>query len=143
MSGLGEGSVRDGAGNVWVMAGIAIGYGIVGNDVADFAELAKRGVQASDSLKNALWLNGRFGRTAADFYMIYEYSSEEFGGSKGIAAALGLSVSSQKRLTQSANNLSPLEGGRHVQQEVPAAMSLDEQQKYVADLLRRWIATYR
>ncbi len=71
--------------------------------------------------------------------MIHEYARKEFVDPKGIENALGLSTSSQGRLTQAANNLSPLEGGRHVQENTPARMTLDEQRTYVADLLCRWI----
>ena len=72
--------------------------------------------------------------------MIHEYAEMEFGGTKGIDSSLGLSVKSQSRLTKSANNLSPLVGGRHAKGDAVAPMDLDEQCEYVAELLRLWIA---
>jgi hypothetical protein len=73
--------------------------------------------------------------------MIHEYARQEFGGDKGIRDALGLSTHDQERLTASANNLSPLLGGRHAKQrKVDALWNLEEQRDFVAELLRRWIA---
>ena len=141
-SGLGEQSVRDEAGNQWVMVGPAIGYGIAGGEIEKLAASAARGVSTSQNLRNALWLNGRTNRTAADFYMILEYAEHEFGGPSGISAVLGLSRKSQSRLASSANNLSPLAGGRHANGGGAVAMGLDEQREYVAGLLRLWIAQY-
>lgn len=141
-AGLGEGSVRDEAGNQGVMVGPAIAYGIVGGEIERLAASASQGVSTSQNLRNALLLNGRTNRTAADFYMIYEYAEREFGGRKGIRNALGLSDKSQSRLTNSANNLSPLAGGRHAKGGVVAAMGLDEQREYIAGLLRMWIAQH-
>jgi hypothetical protein len=141
-AGLGEGSVRDEAGNQWVMVDPALGYGIAGGEIEKLSASAFQGIRVSQNLRNALWLNGRTNRTAADFYMIYEYAEKELKGSKGIRAALGLSDDSQDRLTRSANNLSPLEGGRHAEGGAAVAMTLDEQREYVARLLRLWIARY-
>ena len=75
--------------------------------------------------------------------MIHEYAVQEFGGTKGVRDALGLSVTSQDRLTSAANNLSPLEGGRHAGGSSAPAMTLDEQSEYVAELMRLWIGRYR
>lgn len=141
-AGLAAGSVRDEAGNQWVMVGTAIEYGITGGEIDKLAASARRGVDASQNLRNALWLNGRLNRTSADFYMIHEYAGEEFDGTRGISAALGLSVKSQSRLTKSANNLSPLAGGRHAKGDPVVVMTLNEQREYVAGLLRLWIAKY-
>jgi len=143
-AGLGGGPVRDEAGNQWVMVGPAIEYGIMGGEIEKLAANARHGIRVSQNLRNALWLNGRRTRTAADFYMIHEYAREEFGDTKEISAALGLSVKSQSRLTKSANNLSPLEGGRHAasRNDAVATMTLDEQREYIAGLLRQWIAQY-
>jgi hypothetical protein len=141
-AGLGERSVRDEAGNQWVMVGPAIAYGIAGGEIESLAAGASRGISTSMNLRNALWLNGRANRTAADFYMIYEYARREFDGPRGIRKALGLSEDSQERLTKSANNLSPLEGGRHVDGRVAAPMSLNEQGEYIAQLLRQWVRRY-
>jgi hypothetical protein len=120
-----------------------LGYGIFGGEIETLAANASRGISASQNLRNALWLNGRANRTAADFYMIYEYAEREFGGRKGIRDALGLSDKSQSRLTSSANNVSPLEGGRHAKGVEVAVMRLDEQREYVSELLRLWITKYQ
>ena len=87
-AGLGEGSVRDEANNQWVMVGPAIEYGIARGEIDELAASAARGVGVSQNLRNALWLNGRANRTAADFYMIHEYAEAEFGGPKGIGPHL-------------------------------------------------------
>jgi hypothetical protein len=74
--------------------------------------------------------------------MIYEYAEQAFGGPKEIRQALELSTSSQERLTNSANNLSPLLGGRHANTRAGPSMKLTEQREYIANLLRRWFAQY-
>ena len=74
--------------------------------------------------------------------MIHEYAEAEFGGPKGIRTALGLSIKSQSNLTSSANNLLPLAGGRHAKGGAEAAMGLDDQREYIAQLLRSWISQY-
>jgi hypothetical protein len=126
--------------NQWVTAGPAIGYGIAGGEDRIFAEHTAVAIGASQDLRDALLLNGRASRTSADFFMIYEYAKRDLGGTKGITAALGISDNQQERLGQSANNLSPLDGGRHVSEHNHAPWSLEEQQEFTADLLRRWIA---
>ncbi|NMI00160.1 hypothetical protein [Pseudonocardia acidicola] len=141
-AGLGDGPVRDEDGNQWILAGSTISYGIMGGEIEKLAAGARLGLDASQNLRNALWLNGRLDQTAADFYMIHEYAEEEFGGTRGITDVLGLSGKSQSSLTKSANSLSPLAGGRHAKADAVAAMTLDEQCEYVAELLRLWIAQY-
>ena len=142
-AGLGGGPVRDEAGNQWVMVGPAIEYGTMGGEIEKLAANARHGIRVSQNLRNALWLNGRPTRTAADFFMIHEYAVEEFNDTKGISAALGLSGKSQSRLTKSANNLSPLAGGRHASKnDAVATMTLGEQCEYIARLMRQWIAHY-
>jgi hypothetical protein len=84
-------------------------------------------------------LNGRARRTGADHYMIQELAEHEFGGEKGVRDNLGVSMKEQRRLKQSANNLSPFEGGRHAMSTGPAPMMLDDQREYTAKLLRAWI----
>ncbi len=139
VAGLGAGSVRDEAGNQWILAGSALAPGIVGGEDHRFAEQAATAIDRSQHLRNALWLNGRASRTAADFYMIHEYAKRDLGGEQGIAATLGISAKEQGRLTQSANNLSPLEGGRHVAERNLVPWALEEQKEFAAELLRRWI----
>ena len=126
-------------GNQWVTAGTSIAYAIAGGEDRIDAERAAVALDKSQHLRNALWLNGRANRNAADFYMIYEYATREFGGEEGVAMALGFSRSEQKQLTQSANNLSPLDGGRHVGQQKLAPWPLGHQTGFIAEMLRRWI----
>jgi hypothetical protein len=138
--GLGQGAARDAQGNQWLSVGPAIAYAIVGGEDRSYAENAASAIKASPHLRNALWLNGRTNRTAADFYMIYDYAKRDLDGSKGITARLGISGNQQGDFTQSANHLSPLEGGRHLKPQLAAPWTLAEQQEFIADMLRRWIA---
>lgn len=140
LAGLGQGAARDVHGNQWVMGGTANWYRIVGGEDRIFAKNAAVAIGTSQNLRNALWLNGRTNRTGADFYMIYEYALRDLGGQEGITAALNISGNQQTKLRQSANNLSPLDGGRHVSEQKQAPWTLAEQQAFSADLLRRWIA---
>ncbi len=140
--GLGEGSVRDEAGNQWVTVGQAIEYRMADGEVEKLAAAAAQGINTSQNLRIALWLNGRTNPISADFYMVLEYAEREFIGRKGVSSALGLSKNSLDRLGTSANNLSPLAGGRHANDGVVPTMGLDEQREYIAELLRRWIAQY-
>jgi hypothetical protein len=140
LAGLGQGAARDPAGKQWVMAGTVMAYGIAGDEDGIHAERAAAAIDASQNVRNAFWLNGRPNRTATDFYMIHKYAKRDFGGEKGMAAALGISASQQRTLRQSANNLSPLDGGRHVHEQKDDPWTLEDLQEFTADLLRRWIA---
>ena len=111
----------------------------MGGEVEAFATDVRVAIQTSEELRNALWLNGRAGRTAADYYMIHEYAAMELGGTSGVREALGISARDQDRLTQSANNLSLLEGGRHAKTTGVARWSLEEQREFTAALIRIWI----
>jgi hypothetical protein len=111
LAGLGAGSVRDEAGNQWVGVGTVRVFATFGGEVEAFATGVRAAIYKSQGLRNALWLNGRLGRTAADYYMIHEYAQADLGGAKGVRDALGISGNAQEMLTRSANNLSPLEGG--------------------------------
>lgn len=140
LRGLGEGSVRDQVGNQWVKVGTAVAYVSFGRDDIDhFAKQARRAMNGSQNLRNALWLNGRPNRTGADYFMIHEYAVAEFGGKKGVREALGVSVSAQERLTASANSLSPLEGGRHATFDALVPLDLDGQSRFTSKLLHDWI----
>lgn len=139
LAGLGAGSVRDEAGNQWVGVGTVRVFATFGGEVEAFATGLRAAIDKSQGLRNALWLNGRLGRTAADYYMIHEYAQADLGGTKGVREALSISANAQVRLTASANNLSPLEGGRHATGTGSASWSLEEQRAFTADLLRRWI----
>jgi hypothetical protein len=132
--GLGPGNVTDDAGNQWVSVGPAHDYSAIEDKLNGFLDDVKGGVDRSQPFRNALWLNGSASRTAADFYMIHEYAMTE--------SRLGLTVASQKRLKNSANNLSPLLGGRHAGVQVDPIMNLDEQCRYVNQLLANWARTY-
>jgi hypothetical protein len=139
VAGLGAGAVRDKAGNQWVGVGTARVLATFGGEVKAFAADTRDAIAYSQGLRNALWLNGRPGRTGADYYMIHEYALEDFGGKKGVRDALGISADAQEKLRASANNLSPLEGGRHAKGTRFASWSLLEQRAFTADLLKRWI----
>jgi hypothetical protein len=140
---LGQGSVRDESGNQWLAVGPAVLYLTSGGEVEDFATAACAALGGSPEIGNALRLNGRADRTAADYYMIHEYAQKALGGAKGVRDALGIGLNDQARLTSSANNLSPLEGGRHANDGTedggPSRWNLGRQREFCADLLRRWI----
>jgi hypothetical protein len=141
--GLGTGSVTDVAGSQWLTVGPANDYSAIEDKLSGFIDDLKVGVDSSQPFRNALWLNGRASRTSADLYMIHEYAKTEFGGTKAIALQLGLTEKSQNRLTQAANNLSPLLGGRHASEKAIPVMDLDDQRRYVNGLLASWARTYR
>lgn len=137
--GVGAGSVRDEAGNQWVSVGTVMDYSVADREIENFAFQSRAGIEASGNLSNALWLNGRTGRSSADYYMIHEYAEFEFQDKKGIRDALGISVKSQEKLTWSANRLSPIAGGRHAQVSDHGALDLNGQKAFTARLLREWI----
>lgn len=139
LGGVGQGSVRDEKGNQWMEVGPAVAHLRTGGEVEAFATRAAAAIATSEGLRNALWVFGRAGRTSADYYMIHEYAAMDLGGKNGVREALGISNSDQDRLTQSANNLSPLEGGRHARTMGVAPWSLEDQREFTADLVRRWI----
>ncbi|MDP8929303.1 MAG: hypothetical protein M3O70_12220 [Actinomycetota bacterium] len=139
--GLGQGSRRDSAGNQWVPVGPAVAYLAGHDELIRLAEAVASAIGKRESLCNALWLNGRADRTAADYYMVHEYAETEFGGKKRVRDRLDISVNDQNRLTRSANKLSPLEGGRHARHGA-APWSLDECREFIAQLLRQWIQHY-
>jgi hypothetical protein len=138
--GIGPGSIRDEHGNQVVMVGSAIAYNIFGSEVEAYARDAKLASDHSPLLRNALWLNGRRDRNAADFYMVYEYAEDGLGGRKAIVAALGVTDNDIGKLKSSANNLAPTDGGRHAKQTVTAEWGLDYQMEFIARFLKRWIA---
>jgi hypothetical protein len=141
-SGVGSGSIRDDQGNQAVGVASVISYAIVDHEFTTFANQVKVACDAGPFIRNALWLNGRRDRNAADFYMIYEYAEEDLGGAKAVAAALGVSNRDITRLTRSANNLAPADGGRHVRMSGTAEWTLAEQREFITRFLQRWI-TYR
>jgi len=138
--GIGEGSIRDEHGNQVIMVGSVISHTRAGGEVETYARQAKVAVEKSPHLRNALWLNGRRNRNAADFYVIYEYAEMDFGGRKHIVVALGVSDNDITRLKKSANNLAPTEGGRHAKETGTVEWSLEDQMEFIARFLKRWIA---
>lgn len=138
LAGLGEGSRRDIAGNQWVSVGTAVEYVTGQDEFTRLVDAAAIAIAQSQPLRNALWLNGRADRTAADYYMIHEYAKNEFGDKKRLRDRLGISVNEQERLEQSANKLSPLEGGRHMENG-PAPWDLHQCRNFTANLLGQWI----
>jgi len=137
--GVGPGSVRDGSGNQYISVGTAIIYVMGGSEIETYAHRAKLALERSREVYNALWLHGRRDRNAADFYMIYEYAEKEFSGPKGIKASLGISKNDIKRLKGSANNLAPVDGGRHAKTTGTPEWNLDKQKRFIADFLKQWI----
>lgn len=139
LDGLGPSAARDDDGNQWLAIPTALIYDLAGDPHLTFGRDVATAVSQSVHLTNAFFVNGRTSRTATDFYMIHEYAEREFNGVKGIRSELGLSLTSQRLLTQSANNLSPHDGGRHADPAGSARWSLGQQQTHVSDLLQRWV----
>lgn len=137
--GIGTGSIRDDHGNQVVMVRSVIEYTIFGSEVEVYAREAKLASERSPQLRNALWLNGRRDRNAADFYMVYEYAEDDLGGRKAIVEALGASDNDITRLRNSANNLAPTDGGRHAKGSGIVEWGVKSQMEFVAGFLRRWI----
>jgi hypothetical protein len=138
--GIGPGSIRDEHGNQLVMVRSAIAYTTFGSEVGAYAREAKLASEHSPHLRNALWLNGRRDRNAADFYMVYEYAEDDLGGRKAIVAALGVTDNDTTRLRNSANNLASTDGGRHAKGSGTAEWGLVDQMEFIARFLKRWIA---
>jgi hypothetical protein len=143
--GIGAGSIRDEHGNQIIMMGTAIAYSTVGSEIAKYARDAKAASERSPHLRKALWLNGQRGRSAAQFYMVYECAKADFENPKAIASALcginnGITNAAIKRFKSSANNLTPTEGGRHARGSRTADWDLADQTRFIARFLRSWIA---
>jgi hypothetical protein len=136
--GLGPGAVCDEQGNQYIFLSSVLIYHPE-PDLTPLAQAAHRGIRTSSYLQNSLLLNGRQNRTSADYYMIHEYSKMELGGTKRVAEALGISTKAQGRLTDSANNLSPLLGGRHAKNRPTVPLDLTKQGEIVGRLLRSWV----
>jgi hypothetical protein len=137
--GIGQGSIRDEQGNQVIMVGSAIAHTTIGSEVKTYANLAKLAMARSVQLADALWLNGRRDRNAADFYMIYEYAEDDLGGRSAIVKTLGVSDNDIKRLRGSANNLAPTDGGRHAKGSGTPEWSLDRQREFIGRFLKQWI----
>ena len=137
--GIGSGSIRDEHGNQVIRPGSAIWHRTSGAEVEAYAREAKIAFEHSLHLRDALWLNGRRDRNAADFYMVYEYAKDDLRGDKAIVAALGVTGKDITRLGTSANNLAPTDGGRHAKGSGTAEWGLDDQKKFIARFLKKWI----
>jgi hypothetical protein len=71
--------------------------------------------------------------------MIFEYAEMDFSGRKAVVVALGVSGNDISRLTSSANNIAPSEGGRHANGTNTAEWSLERQREFIAAFLKRCI----
>jgi len=120
--------------------GTAIMYLITDDEIPKYSKQVYVALSRSQSLRNALWLNGRRDRNSADYYMVYEYAKTEFGGGANISSVLGVSSVDISRLRQSANNLCPTKGGRHAGGAVVPHWGLDSQRQFTATLLKKWIS---
>jgi len=136
--GIGAGSIHDEHGNQLVRVGSAIEY-VKRSEVEAYGRDAKVALDRSLHIRNAAWLHGRRDRNAADFYMIYEYAAKDFGNDKAVAASLGLSRKDIKRLTNSANHLAPMDGGRHAREMHIVEWDLERQKVFIANFLKSWI----
>lgn len=137
--GIGQGPIRDEHGNQLVKLRSAIAYMTAGSEVKAYARDVRLALQSSLHLRNALWLHGRRDRNSADFFMIYEYAEKDLGGQNSIVATLGVTNNDIERLTRSANNLAPTEGGRHAKSTGTAVWNLGAQREFIAGFLRKWI----
>jgi hypothetical protein len=138
--GIGRGSIRDELGNQLIRVESAIAYFTSGSEVEAYAREAKLASEHSPHLRNAVWLNGRRDRNAADFYMVYEYAEDDLRGREAIVTLLGVTAPDIGRLKNSANNLAPADGGRHARGSGTAEWSLNDQLEFIARFLKRWIA---
>lgn len=138
--GIGLGSIQDEYGNQIIKPVSVISYNNFDSAVEEYAHQAKIATGHSLNLRNALWLNGRRDRNAADFYMVYEYAENDLGGSKAIIEALDVTDGDIARLKKSANNLAPTDGGRHAKGFGTAEWGLDDQMQFIARFLKEWIA---
>ncbi|OZM80161.1 hypothetical protein [Pseudonocardia sp. MH-G8] len=164
LTGLGPGTSRNRAGDQWAEMASVDGRGHDRAELGVFARRARNGITASAHLESALILNGRPNRSSADYFMTHEYATFEFasaaeihdfalipgGGTKirgggalaRIQTELGFPATGQQTFKNSANSWPALQGGRHAEERHPAAMDLDQQRKFAADLLRRWVDKY-
>lgn len=110
-------------------------------EIIHFLWLAALASKASRNLKHALMLNGRTGRTSADYYMIYELAELDFKRQPSfLAKKLKISEREFNDVKLSCCNLPPLEGGRHAGQKYGAIYNLKEIQARNSGLLSSWIA---
>ena len=137
--GIGAGSIRDENGNQVVQIGTANLYMKSGNEIQKYSERVNIAIDQSQSLKNALWLNGRRDRNSADYYMVYEYAKKYFSGQKNISNELSISMADLNKLRLSANNLCPTKGGRHAIVEPVPCIGLEFQGQIIATLLKKWV----
>lgn len=137
--GVSSAIVRDERGNQSIQTATAISYKYTASGIADYAGQVKAAIDHSSKLQDAIWIFGRRDRNAANCYVVYEYAENELGGNKGIRSELGISVKKLEKFTNSANNLSAIEGGRHADKPTIAKMDVREQIEFTATLLKKWI----
>lgn len=133
------GVARDANCNQYVSVGPAIAYRVHGTELDDFVGLAARALLVDPQLRAALALFGQPHLTTRELYLVYEHAEHSFGSPKAIAEATCISGKSRDRFTQSANNLAPESGGRHIGQNRRIPLDLDQQRNWIRDLLLRWI----
>jgi hypothetical protein len=136
-------NVRDEHGNQWVRVGTAKAYMMVPGALEEFAARGGVGLASSAPFRDALRLFGKANRDGGDYYSVYEYAEDEFGGSDGIRDSLGISGKRQGEFTKSVNHLRPADGGRHVS-DTPgvASMDLEDASRFTTDLMSAWIRTF-
>ncbi len=139
--GSGPGPIQDENGNQLIRVVGIPNHSRFGGEVEAFARDAAAALEreGSQRLGDALSVFGRRDLDAAAFFNVYEYAQREFTSPKGIGSALDVTQNELGKLTNSANNLSPVEGGRHAKTSGNPPWTLSEQKEFVAKLLRNWI----
>jgi hypothetical protein len=163
LTGLGPGSSRNRDGAQWIAVPSIVTRPGDTDELRAFAQRARAGISVGKHLDTALAIHGRANRFSADYRLIHELAMLEFatgpersrearvpGGRKvrgapallKLQAELGVAALDQVAFMDSADNLPPLQGGRHASPRQIPAMSLDEQRVFIAGLLKRWIEKY-
>lgn len=136
---IGSGAIQDEKGNQVAHLACAVAYMIEPAEMDEFAQNALSSMERVQSIRDALWLNGRRDRNAADAYMILEFIRKDLGQDTQIANALGVTQADINKLTQSANNLAPKDGGRHASMDKNAPWDLKQVHRFTGTLLCRWM----
>jgi hypothetical protein len=139
--GLGEGWIRDRAGNQWGTTGSVVTYSSGLGELDDLIALAATAIPVVDRLRSALWIFGQANPDAGEFFMVFEYAALDpaLGGQQRLARRLGFPNGWDRDFKLSANNLAPQAGGRHAREASPHPLSLAELRAATAELLRAWI----
>ena len=137
---IGRAPARDEFGNQVVPIGTAKEYMRFPGVVETFAARAAAGMTASTNFQQAFRVFGRANRDAADYYLVYEFMEEEFGGWRGIHDRLGFSRAQLEEFTKSANHLAATHGGRHASGDpAKASMTLDEMERFMREVVSAWV----